>query len=64
MATKKQLEYNKRYDAKNMKSYTVKMKIELYNEMKNHIDKLDTNQNAFTIQAVKEKLERDSNNVQ
>jgi hypothetical protein len=65
---KKQLEYNKKYDSKNMKSYTVKMQLSLYNKMLEHINAISSNQNAYTIQAIKEKLERDgmdiSDNVQ
>ena len=49
-----------RYDEKNIKRYTVGMPIGVYEEMERAFTKLNINRNAYTIQAIKEKLERDN----
>ena len=55
------LRANAKYDKEHMKSYTVKMPKELYNIMKLAFSENEKykNQNAYTLQAVREKLERD-----
>ena len=52
---------NKKYDENNMKSYTVAMPLSVYNVMCAAFgDTMEIkNRNAYTIQAVREKLERD-----
>ena len=56
-----QLRANAKYDKEHMKSYTVKMPKELYSIMQLAFSENEKykNQNAYTLQAVREKLERD-----
>lgn len=46
------------YDKAHMKGYSVNMPIALYNEMMEEVERTQTNRNAYTIQAIREKLER------
>lgn len=48
-----------KYDKEHMKLYSVNMPIEVYNKMMLEVEKNNTNRNAYTIQSIKEKLERD-----
>ena len=56
---KKQSEYQKKYDEKNMKAYTVKYNVEIYKSVENAIADSGTNRNKWTVTAILEKLERD-----
>lgn len=54
-------ETRQKYDEKNMKRYSVNMPLTLHNEMMTEVEKQQTNRNAYTIQAIREKLENDKN---
>lgn len=56
---KKQRQYNDKYDAENMKSYTVKYSNKIYAKVEQAMNDSRMNRNAWTVQAIKEKLERD-----
>lgn len=47
---------NDKYDKEHMKLYSVNMPIELHNKMMEEVERTGTNRNAFTIQAIREKL--------
>lgn len=51
---------NDKYDKENMKLYSVNMPIKIYEEMMQNIEKQNTNRNAYTIQAIKEKIINDN----
>lgn len=57
--SKKQRNYNDKYDAKNMKSYTVKYRNEIYKRVEEAMKESGLNRNKWTTQAILEKLERD-----
>ena len=59
MVSDARIKANAKYDKEHMKQYTVKMQKELYEEIMKEVEKNNTNKNAYTIQALKEKLERD-----
>lgn len=50
------------YDKTHMKGYSVKMPIALFNEMMKEVERTQTNRNAYTIQAIREKLEKTNEN--
>lgn len=56
---KKQSEYQAKYDAKNMKQYSVKYPIEIYRAVEKAMDKSGMNRNKWTTVAIVEKLQRD-----
>lgn len=56
---KKQTEYQAKYDAKNMKQYSVKYPIDIYTRVEMAMDHTGMNRNKWTTQAIIEKLERD-----
>lgn len=56
---KKQSEYQAKYDAKNMKQYSVKYPIEIYKTVEKAITDSGMNRNKWTTTAIIEKLERD-----
>lgn len=51
---------NDKYDKENMKLYSVNMPIKIYEEMMQNVEKQNTNRNAYTIQAIKEKIINDN----
>lgn len=51
---------NDKYNKENMKLYSVNMPIKIYEEMMQNIEKQNTNRNAYTIQAIKEKIINDN----
>ena len=55
----KQRVYNDKYDANNMKAYTVKYQIAIYEKVEQAIKESGMNRNAWTTQAIIEKLQRD-----
>lgn len=59
--TEAQKKAKAKYDKENMQIYSVKMSKELHNEMMSEVEKLGTNRNAFTIAAIKEKLQKHKN---
>ncbi len=56
---KKQSEYQAKYDAENMKQYSVKYPIEIYKMVEKAMVYTGMNQNRWTTTAIVEKLERD-----
>lgn len=56
---KKQSEYQAKYDAKNMKQYSVKYPIAIYREVEKAMAESGMNRNRWTTTAIVEKLERD-----
>ncbi len=56
---KKQSEYQAKYDAKNMKQYSVKYPIEIYRAVEKAMADTGINRNKWTTTAIVEKLERD-----
>lgn len=58
-AMKKQSEYQAKYDAENMKQYSVKYPIDIYQRVERAMEQSGMNRNKWTTQAIVEKLERD-----
>lgn len=56
---KKQSEYQAKYDAENMKQYSVKYPIEIYKAVEKAMTDTGMNRNKWTTTAIVEKLERD-----
>lgn len=56
---KKQSEYQAKYDAENMKQYTVKYPIDVYRLVEKAMNDSGINRNRWTTIAIIEKLERD-----
>lgn len=56
---KKQSEYQAKYDAKNMKQYSVKYPIAIYKAVEKAMTDTGMNRNRWTTTAIVEKLERD-----
>lgn len=56
---KKQSEYQAKYDAENMKQYSVKYPIEIYKLVEKAFHDTGMNRNRWTTTAIVEKLERD-----
>ena len=56
---KKQSEYQAKYDAENMKQYSVKYPIEIYKMVEKAMVDTGMNRNRWTTTAIIEKLERD-----
>lgn len=56
---KKQSEYQLKYDQKNMKQYSIKYPIGIYNLVEQAIKDSGLNRNKWTTTAIVEKLERD-----
>lgn len=54
-------ETKRKYDRENMKLYSVNMPLTLHSEMMEEVERQQTNRNAYTIQAIREKLENDKN---
>lgn len=54
-------ETRQKYDEKNMKRYSINMPLKLHNEMMTEVENQQTNRNAYTIKAIREKLENDKN---
>lgn len=59
MTSNAQKKAQQKYDKEHIRQYTVKMQKELYEEIMVEVEKNNTNKNAYTIQALKEKLKRD-----
>lgn len=59
MANEKKRQYNDKYDAENMKAYTVKYNIGIYKLVEKAMVESGLNRNAWTTAAIREKLERD-----
>ena len=55
----KQRQYNDKYDAENMKAYTVKYQKAIYDLVEKAMEESGLNRNRWTTQAIIEKLERD-----
>lgn len=60
MISESQKKAQEKYDKKNMKTYSVKMPIEIYENMMKEVEKKNTNRNAYTIKSIKEKIKKDS----
>lgn len=60
MNKNKYRETQKKYDNEHFKSYTVSLSKQTYDKMEKCIEKLDTNRNRFTNQAIEEKIEREN----
>jgi len=66
----RQRQYNAKYDALNMKTFSVKIRLELNEKLEQHIEYLklndsNANRNKFVTDAIREKLERDTiNNIE
>lgn len=56
---KKQSDYQLKYDQKNMKQYSIKYPIGIYNLVEQAIKDSGLNRNKWTTTAIVEKLERD-----
>lgn len=56
---KKQSDYQAKYDAENMKQYSVKYPIAIYREVEKAMIDSGMNRNRWTTVAIVEKLERD-----
>ena len=56
---KKQSEYQAKYDAKNMKQYSVKYPIDIYKLVEKAMNDSGINRNKWTTMAIIEKLQRD-----
>lgn len=56
---KKQRQYNDKYDAENMKAYTVKYSLDIYNAVEKAMTITGMNRNKWTTTAIVEKLKRD-----
>lgn len=56
---KKQSEYQAKYDAENMKQYSVKYPIEIYKAVEKAMADTGMNRNKWTTTAIVEKLRRD-----
>lgn len=56
---KKQSEYQAKYDAENMKQYSVKYPIGIYRAVEKAMADTGMNRNKWTTTAIVEKLERD-----
>lgn len=54
-------ETKRKYDRENMKLYSVNMPLTLHSEMMEEVERQKTNRNAYTIQAIREKLKNDKN---
>lgn len=57
--SKKEREYRDKYDAENMKAYTVKYQKAIYDLVEKAMEESGLNRNRWTTQAIIEKLERD-----
>ena len=57
--SEKQRQYNDKYDAKNMISYTVKYQRSIYSAVEKAMEKSGMNRNKWTTTAIVEKLKRD-----
>ena len=57
--SEKQRQYNDKYDAKNMISYTVKYRLSIYDAVEKAMEKSGMNRNKWTTTAIVEKLKRD-----
>lgn len=57
--SKKEREYRDKYDAENMKAYTVKYQKGIYELVEKAMADAGINRNKWTTQAIVEKLERD-----
>lgn len=57
--SKKEREYRDKYDAENMKAYTVKYQKGIYELVEKAMADSEMNRNKWTTQAIIEKLERD-----
>ena len=55
----KQSEYQAKYDAENMKQYSVKYPIKIYKLVEQAMEQSGLNRTRWTTQAIIEKLERD-----
>lgn len=55
----KQSEYQAKYDAENMKQYSVKYPIEIYRAVEKAMADIGMNRNKWTTTAIIKKLERD-----
>ena len=56
---KKQSEYQAKYDAENMKQYSVKYPLWIYEMVEKAMSDTGMNRNRWTTTAIVEKLERD-----
>ena len=56
---KKQSDYQAKYDALNMKQYTVKYRLSIYELVEKAFTDSGMNRNEWTTKAIVEKLERD-----
>lgn len=59
--TEAQKKAQAKYNKENMKLYSVNMPLTLHSEMMEEVARQQTNRNAYTIQAIREKLENDKN---
>lgn len=59
--TEAQKKAQAKYSKENMKLYSVNMPLTLHNEMMEEVERQQTNRNAYTIQAIREKLKNDKN---
>lgn len=57
--SEKQRQYNDKYDALNMKQYTVKYRLNIYELVEKAFTESGMNRNEWTTKAIVEKLERD-----
>lgn len=57
--SKKEREYRDKYDAENMKAYTVKYQKGIYELVEKAMADSEMNRNKWTTQAIIEKLEKD-----
>lgn len=57
--SKKEREYRDKYDAENMKAYTVKYRKDIYELVEKAMADTGMNRNKWTTQAIIEKLERE-----
>lgn len=57
--TDKKKASNAAWDSKNLKRMSLAMRIDLYERMKAHIDRMGESANGFIISAISEKLDRD-----
>lgn len=57
--SKKEREYRDKYDAENMKAYTVKYQKAIYDLVEKAMEESGLNRNRWTTLAIIEKLERD-----
>lgn len=57
--SKKKMATNAKYDAENMKAYTVKYNVRIYEQVEKAMSDSGMNRNKWTTEAIIEKLERD-----